>query len=396
MAGILFTNFARSQLAAPLLAGDLSLTVQTGHGARFPAPGVGDYFYLVLENASLAREIVKCTGRAVDTLTIVRAQDNTTALGWNAGDVVALRFVAAAIADAVTGTAMLTGAAFTGPVSTTSTLAVTGAAAVTGLLSADGGVAVPAGETGANAPQAQETALLATTQFGYRNKVLNGNFAVNQRVVSGSVVLAAGAYGHDMWKAGASGCTYTFAASAGVTTLTISAGSLVQPVDGDSLQTGTYTLSWTGTAQGKIGAGAYSATGVTGAVTGGANTTIEFNTGTLSLVQLEPGAKPTVYEFIGKEADLHRCEPYYEIIRYKANGNAAISSLLSAGADYFQWSFRRVKKSAPTITLVSGAWVGGTPTISVSLDGASFLRATGGFNASGVAGAVCLSASSPL
>jgi hypothetical protein len=156
MAGILFTNFARSQLAAPLLAGDLSLTVQTGHGARFPAPGVGDYFYLVLENASLAREIVKCTGRAVDTLTIVRAQDNTTALGWNAGDVVALRFVAAAIADAVTGTAMLTGAAFTGAVSTTSTLAVTGATTLTGLLTANGGVAVPADATGNNARRANQ------------------------------------------------------------------------------------------------------------------------------------------------------------------------------------------------------------------------------------------------
>jgi len=144
MAGILFTNFARSQLAAPLLAGDLSLTVQTGHGARFPNPGVGDYFYLVLENAALDREIVKCTGRAVDTLTIVRAQDNTTALGWNAGDIVALRFVAAAIADAVTGTAMLTGAAFTGAVS------------MAALLTANGGAEVPVDATGNNARRANQ------------------------------------------------------------------------------------------------------------------------------------------------------------------------------------------------------------------------------------------------
>lgn len=252
------------------------------------------------------------------------------------------------------------------------------------------------GATGAEAPQAQETAMLATTQLGFRNRVINGNFAINQRGVSGTVVLAAGAYGHDMWKAGAAGCTYTFATSAGVTTLTISAGSLIQPIDGDSLSTGTHTLSWTGTAQGKIGAGSYGASGLTGSITGGATTTIEFNTGTLSLVQLEPGAKPTLYEFIGKPADLWRCEPYYEVLRYKTNGAAAISSFYVAGIDYFQWTFRRVKKAAPTITLVTGAWVGGTPVIAVSVDGASFLRTTGGFNAAGTSGAVCLSASSPL
>ena len=49
---------------------------------------------------------------------------------------------------------------------------------------------------------------------------------------------------------------------------------------------GSYTLSWTGTAQGRVGAGSYAASPVTvTGITAGANTTIEFNTGTL-----EPGA----------------------------------------------------------------------------------------------------------
>ena len=122
------------------------------------------------------------------------------------------------------------------------------------------------------------------------NLLINGNFAVNQRAKSGTVTLAAGAYGHDRWKAGASGCTYTFATSANVTTLTISAGSLVQVVEGVNLQSGTVCLSWTGTAQGKIGSGSYSASGVTGTATGGTNLNIEFNTGTLSKVQLNYGS----------------------------------------------------------------------------------------------------------
>ena len=78
--------------------------------------------------------------------------------------------------------------------------------------------------------------------IGVKNAIINGNFAVNQRAVSGTVTLAAGAYGHDRFKAGASGCTYTFATANNITTLTISAGSLIQVIEGNNLFTGTYTL----------------------------------------------------------------------------------------------------------------------------------------------------------
>lgn len=122
------------------------------------------------------------------------------------------------------------------------------------------------------------------------NLLIDGNFNINQRAKSGTVTLAAGAYGHDRWKAGASGCTYTFATSANVTTLTISAGSLIQIVRGLNLQSGTVCLSWAGTAQGKIGAGSYSTSGVTGTATGGTNLNVEFGTGTLSKVQLNYGS----------------------------------------------------------------------------------------------------------
>jgi len=114
MAAIKFTNYAHSQLAVGLAIGGTSLTVTGGHGARFPTLGVGEYFYLTLENASLAREIVKVTARATDVMTIVRAQDNTTALAWNAADSVALRFNAAAIEDSlgeVVGRTSATGSA---------------------------------------------------------------------------------------------------------------------------------------------------------------------------------------------------------------------------------------------------------------------------------------------
>lgn len=104
MANIKFTNFARSKVATGINSSATTLAITGGTGALFPALTGAEYFYLTLENSSLVREIVKVTARTADTLTIVRAQDGTTAVAWVAGDVVSLRFNAAAISEAVTGT----------------------------------------------------------------------------------------------------------------------------------------------------------------------------------------------------------------------------------------------------------------------------------------------------
>jgi len=149
--------------------------------------------------------------------------------------------------------------------------------------------------------------------LGRRNAIINGNFGVNQRGVSGTVSLSAGEYGHDRWKAGASGATYTFSTSGGVTTLDITAGSLIQVVEDLNLVTDTYVLSFEGTAQGKIGAGSFGDSGVTESVTGGSNLNIEFGTGTVSKVQLEVGNKPTPFEHRSYGEELALCERYYQI-----------------------------------------------------------------------------------
>lgn len=160
----------------------------------------------------------------------------------------------------------------------------------------------------------------------FRNKLINGDFSVNQRVVTGSVVLTAGQYGHDGWKAGAAGCSYTFATVANVTTLTITAGSMQQIIFGRDLQSGTHALSWVGTAQGKIGAGAYSASGATGAAVGGTNLTVEFNTGTLSFVQLEPGAVSTIFEQHPRMTELSLCRFRYTIGNFNYRwGNSGVT-----------------------------------------------------------------------
>lgn len=148
-----------------------------------------------------------------------------------------------------------------------------------------------------------------------RNKIRNPRFCVNQRGVSGTVTLAAGAFGHDGWKGGAAGCTYIFSITQGRTNLIISAGSLVQTVDGNDLaaRANTYTLSWGGTCQGKIGAGSYGASGVTGPATGGTNINVEFGPGTLYEPQFEIGTVASEFDCLPKWAEFLRCRRYLNI-----------------------------------------------------------------------------------
>jgi hypothetical protein len=186
--------------------------------------------------------------------------------------------------------------------------------------------------------------------IGVKNAIINGNFCINQRAVSGTVTLAAGVYGHDRWKAGASGCTYTFATTNNVTTLTISAGSLIQVIEGLNLYSGTYTLSWTGTAQGKIGAGSYAGSGVTGAAVGGTNLNIEFNTGTVSLVQFEPGSVATPFERRLYGDELLLCQRYFQVL--KSSMTVAINSTDIIGCIALSPQMR----ASPTLGKTSGSF----------------------------------------
>lgn len=82
MANIVFTNNASGLLAASINASELTLQVASGFGALFPNPTGGQYFMAALVDASGNLEVVKCTGRATDVLTIVRGQEGSTAQSW--------------------------------------------------------------------------------------------------------------------------------------------------------------------------------------------------------------------------------------------------------------------------------------------------------------------------
>lgn len=187
---------------------------------------------------------------------------------------------------------------------------------------------------------------------GLRNALINGAFLVNQRAVSGTVTLAAGAYGHDRWKAGAGGCTYTFATAAGVTTITITAGTLQQVIEGSNILTQTYTLGWTGTAQGRINSGSYGTSGaVSAALTAGTNQTVEFNTGTLAYAQLEPGAKATSFELRSYAAELTLCQRYLPAASGAVPIGVGMSTTTTAGTIFVPHQVQ--PRVAPTGAYVS-------------------------------------------
>jgi len=98
--GVKFANNAYGTLNASIASGDTSLTLSSGQGARFPSLGAGDYFYATLIDTSNNLEIVKCTARTSDVLTITRGQEGTTARAYTVGDRVELRVTAAGLEDA--------------------------------------------------------------------------------------------------------------------------------------------------------------------------------------------------------------------------------------------------------------------------------------------------------
>ena len=100
-----FSNNGHSTLAASLTNSATSITVASGHGARFPSLTGSEYFYATLIDSSNNLEIVKVTARSSDVLTVTRAQESTTARAYAIGDRVELRVTAQGLVDVGTPTA---------------------------------------------------------------------------------------------------------------------------------------------------------------------------------------------------------------------------------------------------------------------------------------------------
>ena len=206
--------------------------------------------------------------------------------------------------------------------------------------------------------------------FAYKNLLIDAGFTINQRGYVSAATLASGAYGHDRWKAGASGGDYSFTQLASNTQITIASGkSLIQVVEDKNVSGTSYVLSWEGTAQARYAvnsatpAGSYAASPIviTGQ-TAGTTMSVEFNAGTLSKPQLELGAVATSFDVRPYGTELALCQRYYESTfsigsAPVQNGGGTnvlrISQTAAAGAPCrgFTWIYKTTKRDTPsTIT----------------------------------------------
>lgn len=193
-----------------------------------------------------------------------------------------------------------TGVEWTSNVDVPGTLDVTGTATFDSTVTATGDVTVPSLNGGPLA--------------GMRNLLINGNPIINQRgYVSGTATTGANQYTLDRWRVVTSGQSITWADSNNVRTVTAPAGGVEQVVEGLSILSGTYTLSWTGTATATVDGSAV-ANGGQVTLTGGTNATVRFSSGTFSLAQFEVGTKATPFERRSYGQELALCQRYYSIL----------------------------------------------------------------------------------
>ena len=153
-------------------------------------------------------------------------------------------------------------------------------------------------------------------EFGMRNRLINAQGLINQRgYVSGTATGDANQYTVDRWRVVTSGQNLTFTTTNNVITFTAPAGGVEQVIEGLNLESGTYVLSWTGTATATVG-GTSVANGGTISVIGGTNTTVKFSSGTFTQPQFEKGSTATSFDYRPYGSELALCQRYYQTIGY--------------------------------------------------------------------------------
>jgi hypothetical protein len=215
--------------------------------------------------------------------------------------------------------------------------------------------------------------------FGFRNRIINGNFRINQRnYVSGSATTV-GLYILDRWKVTATN-GITFSTASNKTTVTIPSGQTIQQIiEGLNLDTGTYVLSWEGTAQGRVNGGSYGASGaVTASVTGGTNTTIEFNAGTVTNIQFERGTIATSFECRDYGRELMMCQRYQPTLELNSTISGFATSTASA---FFSCPFLVSARTTPSGVTATSIASGSLYTSSGgNVSSSSIAWVTGGIN----------------
>lgn len=219
---------------------------------------------------------------------------------------------------------------------------------------------------------------IVPTSYGFRNVIINGNFSINQRAYTSGSNLASGSYGFDRWKSNYTNTTLTFTSAPQGQTVTISASGVIrQIVERANVAAGSYVLSWTGSATGRVyNSGASAPSYATGPLSvyldGTADVIVEFTpasgTATLGQVQLEFGSRATPFEQRPIGVELALCQRYYYRWGGTVLGDIYVSAYQPASSSIIM-TYRHpvVMRDTPSLAQRVGTWTvvnsAGQPTI---------------------------------
>ncbi|HAT3848716.1 TPA: hypothetical protein I8639_002642 [Serratia marcescens] len=184
---------------------------------------------------------------------------------------------------------------------------------------------------------------------GAENMIINGSFVVNQRNYSSGKVLSPGEYGHDRWKAGGSGCTYSYGTTP--ETVSIVSGTLVQVIEGANSLGGSITLTWSGTSKCRVNGSNYSTSPLTVNVLNAyGNINVEFNVGSVSRIQCSVGSFPFLFRRRSYGEELRLCQRYYQ-----SSSIGTTSTFAQNGTDaHTHWFMKTTMRASPSVYLSGG------------------------------------------
>lgn len=323
------TNNATGLLASNISSADTTVALASSAGSKFPSLTSGDWFPVVVVNGSGGLEVMRCTARTGDVLTVTRGQEGTTAMSFTAGARVDLRLTSAALAtfalqasvdDALDLKADIDGPDFTGaptaptPASDDDSTRLATTAWVRDVIPVEvgmvfdyDGTTLPARYIWANGAAVSRTTYAAYfAKVGTRHGAGNGTTTFNVRDMRGRV----GVGKDDMGGAAAAGRVTT--AGSGIDGATIGATGGAQAVAITEAQLPSVTA--TGTA---ASAGAHThGYGGTAFVTGGGGAGVIISSGTTAGTTGSSGAHDHTVsvEFGGDEA--HNNMPPAVVVNY--------------------------------------------------------------------------------
>lgn len=207
---------------------------------------------------------------------------------------------------------------------------------------------------------------------GFRNRLINGDFQINQRAFAGGA-LAAGVYGFDRWKAGAGGASLSLSGN----TLTLTSGAIAQIMESPDLAGAqvtvsvedlatrdlTVTLAASGSGSGSVSGDIVQGTGrcgvtltVPATATGHVSLQIAPKSGgagapTFKKAQAEPGAFATPFEFRPAATEKVLAQRYYcEVAGGALNADFAQTAIIN---EFLFCSFPAPMRATPTATMAS-------------------------------------------